>query len=198
VANGEFERLRNDLDTIHAALGLDRLWMRDALRISILFGVAGLMAFAWAQLPHGLAPIWGFAVFLIPTTEWVRSARRAAQTDEAGDVWRETRAAFRTLWILLPIAGLFVWTRYVGLELVQFLGLSVFVLSTVMFATAVGNRQETWLLGWALGWMIGSLVVAACIAEPVGAIAAAIGFGGFVSAVICAVQLRKEQDAYAN
>jgi hypothetical protein len=198
VANGEFERLRNDLDTIHAALGLDRLWMRDALRISILFGVTGLMAFAWTQIPHGLAPVWGFAAFLIPIIEWVRSARRAAQTDEAGDVWRETRAALDTLWLLLPIAGLFVWTQNMGLELVQFLGLAVFVLSTVMFAAAVGNRRETWLLGWALALMIGSLVVAARIAEPVGVIAAAIGFGGFVSAIVCAVQLRKEQHEYAN
>jgi hypothetical protein len=192
VANGEIERLRNDLDTIHAALGLDRPWMRDALRVSILFGFAGLLAFAWTQIPHGLAPVWGFAAFLIPTGEWVRSAARAAQTDDAGDVWRETRAASGTLWILLPIAGLFAWTQYMGLELVQFLGLAIFVLSTVMFAAAVGNRQETWLLGWALALMIGSLVVAARITAPVGAIAAAVGFGGFVSAVICAVQLRKE------
>ena len=192
MANGEFERLRNDLDTIHAALGLDRLWMRDALRISVLFGVAGLMAFAWSQFPHGLAPAWGFAAFLIPTIEWVRSAKRAAQMDDAGDVWRETRAATGTLWILLPIAGLFVWTQYMGLQPVQFLGLAIFVLSTLMFSAAVGNRQAAWLLGWALALMIGSLVVAARIAEPVGVIAAAVGFGGFVAAVICAVQLRRE------
>jgi hypothetical protein len=192
VANSEFERLRNDLQTIHAALGLDRLWMREALRVCILFGVAGLMAFAWTQIPHGLAPIWGFVAFLIPTIEWVQSARRAAQSGEAGDVLRETRAAFGALWILLPIAGLFLWTQYMGLDLAQFLGLAIFVLSTVMFAAAVSSRQETWLLGWALALMIGSLVVAARIAEPVSVIAAAFGFGGFVSAIVCAVQLRKE------
>jgi hypothetical protein len=187
--DADLDRLRNDLDVIRTATGLSPAWTPEAVRTHLLLAAAGLCAAVWALVPHGLWPIAGFAAFLVPVADWWWQARaRPQRTAAAEREWQDTLA---TLWFVLPLLALALWSRAVGLDLITMAGLIWFMLGLVLFGPAVGERGMRPLLAWSLAFMVGGLLVPLGVAPIVPIVGAAIGAGALAAAAWIAATLRR-------
>ena len=176
----DLARVRNDLETINSVIGLPPRWDPREVRINLLFAAAGIAAMAWALVPHTLSPVLGLVSFAFPAIEWLRTAKT---NDDRLDR-REFRSALRTVSLALPLAALFFWCRQVGLTPLDFLGLATFLIGTVLFSAALGDKQGLSFAGWAAALMIGGLLLSLDLAPVIAVLAAALASGGLISAAL--------------
>jgi hypothetical protein len=122
----------------------------------------------------------------------VRSAAGGgADGAEAERVRRDVRDSIRTLWLALPILAFYMWSRHVGLLPLQFLGIATFLVGSVLFMPAVGERGSRPFLGWTVALMTGGLLLPLSVAPVIAVVAGAISLGGLTSAAIVALELRR-------
>ena len=176
----DLARVRNDLNTIEAAIGLPPRWDPREVRINLLFTGAGLIAAAWVLVPHGAWPLLGLCFFALPLIEWLRTGK----SGESRVTCREFRSALRTAWLALPLVALFAWCQWVGLTPLEFLGLATFLIGTLLFSAALGNNQGRSLAGWAAALMVGGLLIPLELAPVIASLAGTLASGGFISAVL--------------
>jgi hypothetical protein len=192
MTHDDLDRVRDDLAAIRSAAGLESAWGRRDLRTNLWLATAGLVAAGWALAPHGFWPVLGLLAFLAPVAEWLRSATSGrADGYEAERVRRDVRDSIRTLWLALPILALYAWCRHVGLPPLQFLGLAAFLVGSVLFMPAIGERANRPFLGWAVALMMGGLLVPLGVAPVIAVVAGAISLGGLTSAAIVTLELRR-------
>lgn len=180
MSHSDLSRVRSDLDAIQSAIGLEPRWDPREIRINLLFAAAGLAGMAWALAPHNLSPLVGLWFLAIPVFAWLRGMK----IPEAHMTKREIRGALRTIWLALPLAALFAWCRQVGLSPLVFLGLALFLIGTVLFSAAVGEKQMKSPLGWAAALMLGGLLLPLQVAPVVAVFAGTIAMGGLASAAL--------------
>ena len=177
-----FDRVKSDLENIESAMGLRHPFDPQEVRVNLLFAGSGLAAALIALIPHGLSPLLGFVLFLVPIVEWLRLANRSPQV--APSTTRDVRAAIRTMWFAVPLFALFLWCRHQGLLPLQFLGLAVFVIGALLFSSAIGERYERTLLGWSAALMAGGLALPLNLAPPIAVLAITLACGGLLAAVL--------------
>jgi hypothetical protein len=191
MTQDDIARVRGDLESIESAIGLPR-WDPHEIRMNLLLAASGLTAAAWALIPHGLSPLLGLCSFAVPVIGWLR----IAPTSEDKFAVRDVRSARRTVWLALPLIGLFAWCRIIGLGPAEFLGLAIFLIGVVLFSAAVGGKQACSLIGWAVALMIGGLGLSLDGAPVIAVLAGAIAAGGVISAAI-AYAAREESPSHA-
>jgi hypothetical protein len=192
MKNDDLARVRNDLEAIQSAIGISPQWDLREVRINLLFAAAGLAAVLWALVPHQLSPLLGLCFLAVPVIEWLRTA----SFSESHVARREFRSALGTVWLALPLVALFAWCRQVGVTPLAFLGLAIFLVGTVLFSAAVGERQGRSLLGWAVALMIGGLLLPLELAPVVPIFAGILALGGIISAAL-AYAVREESTNHA-
>jgi hypothetical protein len=165
---------------MEAALQLPSRPDPHEFRINLLFAAAGLVSVAWALLSHGYYPLIGLCTLAVPLTAWARAGTAAHSHLSHPDF----RSAMRTIWLAVPLAGLFAWSRYVELPPAQFLGLAIFVVGAILFSSAVGQKQMNSIAGWSAALMAGGLLLPIGLAPVVAVFAGTLGLGGFLSAVL--------------
>lgn len=180
MAQDDLNRVRNDLATIQSAIGLPTRWDPREVRINLLFAAAGLAAMAWALVPHSFSPLCGLFLFVVPVIDWLRMGN-SGDGQFAG---REFRHALLTAWLALPLIALFFLCRQIGLTPLQFLGLAIFLVGTVLFSAFLGEKQGRPFLGWAAALMIGGFLLPWEIAPVIAVFAGALAAGGLVSAAL--------------
>ena len=189
----ELARIRDDLDIMRRAAGLEPAWDRDAIRIHVLLATAAVAAAIWAALPHGLPPTLGLLAFVLPVIHWMRLIGPAAgRTAAAAREWRE---AVAVLWYVPPLALLGLWGRAVGLSPVMVAGLMWFMLGFVLFGAAVTERGLRPLLGWALSFMAGGLLLPLKLGPFIPVFAGTLAAGAVVAALLIALELRRPDTA---
>jgi hypothetical protein len=146
----------------------------------------------WALVPHTLAPDLGLAFFALPVVEWLRTAK----TNDDRVSRREFRSALRTVWLALPLLALFSWCRQVGLTPLEFLGLATFLIGTILFSAALGDKQGFSFAGWAAALIVGGLLLPLGIAPMIAVFAGALALGGLISAGL-AYATQKESTSHA-
>jgi hypothetical protein len=124
--------------------------------------------------------------FIVPTIAWLRVAQTESTTSECG-------SAMKTLWLAVPLAGLFALCRYLEFAPVVYLGLATFLVGVLLFSAALGERSGHAILGWAIALMVGGLLLPMAIAPPVATIAGALSLGGFAAATV--LHFTREQAA---
>jgi hypothetical protein len=112
----------------------------------------------------------------VPVIEWLRVAAASPAQDRFAA--KDLRNALATLWLALPLLGLFLWCRHVGLGPHVFLGLSTFLVGTVLCSSGARGRADRNLLAWSVPLMAAGLTIAAAPAAAVAIMAAAIACGG--------------------
>ena len=192
MTQDELSRVRDDLETIKSAIGLPPRWDPREVRINLLLAAAGLAATVWALIPHGLSPLLGLCFFAVPVVEWIRFGR----TPESYTAGREFRSALRTVWLALPLIALFAWCRQVGVTPLQFLGLATFLIGTVLFSAALGEKQLRSLVGWAAALIVGGLLLPLELAPVIPVFAGTLALGGIISAALAYVA-REESMSHA-
>jgi hypothetical protein len=175
----ELTRIRSDIDSIESAMGLSRRDPQE-FRLNVLLAAAGLAALIWSLIPHGLSPLLGLISFAVPVTAWLRLSTTRAEPFRA----REFQSAARTLWLALPLLGLFAWCRQSGLAPIQFLGLAIFLIGSILFAASAGEKQGRSFIGWGLALMVGGLIIPLQVAQVVVVFALAIVAGSAISALL--------------
>ena len=191
--DSELARIRDDLDIMRRAAGLEPAWDRVAIRIHVLLAVAAIIAALWAALPHGLPPTLGLLAFVLPVIHWGRQIGPASgRTAAAAREWRDTVAV---LWYLLPLALLGLWGRMVGLSAVMMGGLMVFMLGFVLFGSAITERGLRPLLGWAVSFMVGGLLLPLKLGPFIPVFAGMLAAGAVVAALLIALELRRPDAA---
>src|SRR5262245_15363802 len=127
MTHDDLDRVRDDLEAIRTAAGLQSAWGRRDLRMTRWLAAAGLVAVGCALAPHEYWPVLGLLAFLAPVAEWLRSAMSGGADGRVAErTRRDVRDSIRTLWLALPILALYAWCRRVGLPPPQFLGLATF------------------------------------------------------------------------
>jgi len=192
--DNEMKRVREDLDTINSVMGLPPQWDHHEVQVNLLFGLAGLAALAWTLAPHHLSPLLGLTLLVIPVIQWMRLVTVSAKPIAAA---RDFRQSIRTVWLALPLLGLFAWSRHVGLAPLQYLGLATFLMGTALFSAAVGEKQGSSLLGWAAALMVGGLLLPLEFGPAVAVLAGAIALGGLGSAAFLYLS-RGESSKYGS
>lgn len=192
MTQDDLARVRNDLETIHSAMGLPPRWDPREVHINLLFAAAGIAAMVWALIPHPLPPILGLTFFALPVIEWLRAAKRSDDRVTR----REFRSSLRTVWLVLPLVALFSWCRQIGLTPIEFLGLAIFLIGTILFSGALGEKQGLSLMGWAAALIIGGLLLPLGVAPVVAVFAGTLAFGGLISAAF-AYAIWKESTSHA-
>jgi hypothetical protein len=196
MSQHDLERVRNDLDTIQAAIGLQPPQSSKEIRINLSFAGAGLAAIAWSLVATGPIQLAAFAFFLVPFADWLRTA--ASCNSHEFYLRRDLRDAFRTVFLALPLVALFIWCRSVGLAPVHFLSLSVFCVGVALFSGAVGSRSEPSYICWSITLMTGGLFVSLGVASPVLVLSGALGLGGLSSALVLYFTQFNSQNYAAN
>jgi hypothetical protein len=191
----DLERVRSDLDTIEAAIGVSPPQPSNEIRINSTFAVAGVAAVTWALVVTGPTHVAAFTFFLVPLTVWLFTAVRGNLQEHY--VLRDRRAAFRTVFLALPLAALFFWCRSVGLSPAHFLGLSVFLVGIALFCGAV-TRPDPNYVCWSVALMTGGLLVPLGGASPVLILSGALGLGGLFSALVLSVNYYRFRNHAAN
>jgi hypothetical protein len=184
--------VRNDLETIHSAIGLPPHWDPREVRINLLFAAAGLAAMVWALLPHELSPLLGLCFLAAPVTEWLRNGKMGDRHLAS----RDFRSALRTVWLVLPLVALFTWCRRIGLTPLEYLGLATFLIGTILFSAALGEQQRRSLVGWAAALMIGGLLLPMEVAPAIAVFAGTLTLGGIISAALV-YAAREESTSHA-
>jgi hypothetical protein len=192
MRDDDLERVKGDLETIEGAIGLSRAWGPGELRVTLLFVAAGLAAAAWALLARGASPLWGLTALVVPVAAWLRLA--LAPVERSAFARRDLRGALRTLWLAPPLAALFFWCRHAGLRPVDFLGLSTFLVGTVLLCAAAGDKSQRALWGWAVALTAGGLLLPIGVAPPAALLAAAIACGALGSAAAAYLDRRESPD----
>jgi hypothetical protein len=185
----ELARIRDDLDIIRRATGLEPAWDGNAIRTHVLLAAAGIAAALWAALPHELPPILGLLAFILPVIDWGRQIKPAA--GRTATEAREVRDAIAVLWYVLPLASLGLWGRLVGLDALTMAGLMWFMLGLVLFGPALTERGLRPLLAWAVSFMAGGLLLPLKLGPFVPVFAGMLAAGAVAAALLIAIELRR-------
>ena len=192
MTKDDLARIRNDLETINSAIGISPQWDPREVRINLLLAAAGLAAMLWGLVQHELSPLLGLCFLAVPVIEWLRTGK----TTESHMTGREFRTALRTVWLGMPLVALFAWCRQIGVSPLEFLGLAIFLIGTVLFSAALGERQGRSLVGWAVALMFGGLLLPLELAPVVPVFAGTLALGGIISAALV-YAAREESTSHA-
>lgn len=190
----DLTRIRQDLDTIEAAIDLPPASDPREVHINLLFVAAGLAATAWATLPHGWDPSFGLLFFAVPVVRWLSFLRPLPQQPTSAQ--RELHSARRTLWLFVPLLALFFWCRQIGLTPLHYLSLAIIFVGGVLFLATISGGRGRSFFGWSLALMCGGFTVALEIAPVIAVFGATLGLGGLVSAALAAAT-RKDSTNHA-
>jgi hypothetical protein len=194
MSQADLNRLRDDLETVRRAGGVDLPFGRDDIRACLWVATCGALVAAWALL----APWeyrWVLAIPLaLAVLGGVRAYRRAHRERGGEPVrWREHRLSWTAALVAVPLAIAYMqWERQIGVPR-QFTGASsVFFLGVGLLIFAVLDRQRRHYAGAAIPLM--AFAVAIPLSTPAQIVIAAglcWAAGGITTAGLQAWGLRR-------
>jgi len=193
VSDAELRRVRDDLDTIRHAAGLEPPGDRADVGLALLLVPSGLLLAAWAGFgPSGQAA-WGLAPVLLLTAVAVARWARRRTTDDGRR--REARfEAVTTAVAGLGLAVLIAWEKWLHLPHLVVRGAALFIAGVACLVVGLTARGQRVALAAAVALIPFGL--AAPTLSPAGL--AVVGgllmaVAGLVAAAILALQLRADR-----
>ncbi len=188
------DRVRNDLETMRQAAGLELPFGRDDVRTNLWVAACGALLAAWAAL----AP-WEFrglvAVPLLLAVAGAVWSARAAHRHRGSrpSPWREHRLGMLAALILLPLAvGYMAWEKRLGIQREMVGAAAVFFVGVATLVFALADRRRLSYLAAAVPLMAYGVVIPLLTRQQV------IVAGGIFMTVAClaaaaiqTVQLRR-------
>jgi hypothetical protein len=190
----ELRRMKEDIEAIADATGLGPAARREDVWANLGVAGGGLVALAWALLPHGLPTQWGMiplillvAVYLIRMR--VKYRRRTGRSPIRR---REYTGDLIGAVVVGALALVYrLWATELGISLTFAGGALLFVLGLSLVLPVLRDRRRFPDLGLAASLMACGLIVpvwSVSVWIPVGA---AFAVGGAATAVLTACQLRE-------
>ena len=193
MSQTNLNRLRDDLETVKRAAGVDRPFGREDIRAALWCAACGVLVSVWALLgpweyrwvvavPLALAALGGISAY------WRAHRERGAEPVR----WREHRLSGTAALVAVPLAiGYMQWERQIGVPR-EFVGAaSVFFLGVGLLIFAVLDRQRRPYAGGAIPLMAFAGAIPLCSpAQVVIAGGLCWAVGGLATAGFQAWQLR--------
>jgi hypothetical protein len=192
MSEAELRRLRQDLETIRQAAGLDLPFGRTDVWLALGLVPAGALLSAWAwlgpeeYLAFGLAPLVLLALAALAREAWKRHRGSGAARRE------QTLDALGVLVVAAGLAAYFVWRRGLGLPQPAAGAVACFFVGVMSALVGLTSRPRRAMLAAALAFIPFALAIPYCGGKQ--AVAAvgglAVALAGLGAAAIMAWQLR--------
>ncbi|HYM76493.1 MAG TPA: hypothetical protein VE377_10995 [Candidatus Dormibacteraeota bacterium] len=190
----DLQQVKADLDTIRTAAGISRGPARYDLLGNALVALAGLIVAGWTMLSHGFWQIWGFAAVLLPVAYLIRlRVRHRKGSGGSPEVRQEFAAAASVLALAVPFVAYALWAQRMGIPPMLVLATTIFFVGMLMLGGVISPPRRLAIAPWCLALMAGALVIPSSPLSPITVIGLMLSAGGFASACIVWMQLRKEE-----
>jgi hypothetical protein len=188
----DLNQVKADLDTIRTAAGISEEPTRRDLMGNALVAFAGLIVAGWAMLSHGIWQIWGLVAVLVPVGYLIRLRVRHSKTSGGSpQVRKEFAAACSVLSLAVPFVAYALWAQRMGIPPLLVLATTVFFVGMLMLGGVIARPRHPEIAPWCLAMMAGALVIPSTALSPVTVIGFMLTAGGFASACVVGVQLRR-------
>lgn len=194
MEQSDLQRLKDDMAAIEQATGLGPPVGREDVWASLGIAGGGLLAVAWALLPHGLPNQWGMIpVILLVAGYLIRMrVRYRRNTGRSPIRRREYTAGLIGMVVVGGLALVYrLWATKLGISLSIAGSAALFLLGMSLVIAVLRDRSRLPDLGLAVPLMVCGLAIPFCSVSlwiPVGT---ALAVGGLASAALTARQLRE-------
>ena len=188
----DLQQVRADLDTIRNAAGISAKPVRHDLVGNALIAISGLIAAGWAILSQGVTQLWGLAVVLLPVGYLISlRLRHSRARGGSPQVRQDFATAGAVLSLGVPFVAYALWAERMKIPPMLVLATSIFFVGLLMLSGVLARPRRLELAPWCLAFMVGALLVPSTTLSPVAVIGLMLAAGGFASACVVTVQLRK-------
>jgi hypothetical protein len=152
MSDADLQRLRNDLDSIHHAAGLELPFGWTEARLALMLVPCGLIISLWSAFgsPHyawlGVAPL---VLVMVAMAIW--AIRNRVQFLGTPGRRRENRlGAISTVVIAVGMFSVIAWEKKLGLSHVVVRGTALFVLGLMLIPSRfrAGRGEVAWVRPW--------------------------------------------------
>jgi hypothetical protein len=195
MSEADLQRLRNDLDTLHHAAGLELPFGWAEVRLCLALVPCGLVISLWSAFGPseydwlGVAPL---VLVVVATAFW--AFRNRAQFLGTPARRRENRfEAISAVVVTVGMASLVAWEKKLGLSHAVVQGAGLFVLGLMLLPLALSSRARRSGLGASLALMPYGLVLPLCTRSQAGVVGGlAVIAAGLAASAMMAYQLRAD------
>jgi len=193
MAESDLIRVKEDLATIKRAAGLELPFGREEIWADLALAAGGVVAAAWASLPHGLPAQWGMVpIILIVIVYLVRMRTRyRGSTGRSPGRRREYSAGLIGMVLVGGLAVVYrLWASNLGISLIVAGSAALFILSLSMLLPVLRDRGRMPDVGIAIPLVLCGLAIPLVPISHWVLMGIAFAVGGVAAALLTAHQLR--------
>ncbi len=197
MVDSDIARVREDLEVVKRAVGLEPPFRREEILLGLGHGPAGIFAAIWPLLPHGLDLTWGFLPLVVLAIAYaVCLERRYKHRAENAATTKREYLVYMAIVVFIVVFRL--WSKRLGLPVPTTTAVVELFLGVAAGIWVVQERRRSYLIPWAV-FLIAAGLVTPFLKVPMHVpIAVAIALAGPSSAFMQIRQLRRYRVAYGQ